>query len=120
MEFEPTSLLESDVDFCLVTGLMAPVQVLSKEKRRRGQRPVYMMRSDSIVADSASRSLSIQSHVWSHFMRWFRSSPVAVCVVLDTDFGIFVFPGVLNLFLAFSLIRCWQDISIHLAASGDH
>ena len=72
MESEPISLLELYADFCLVTGLMAPVQVVSQEKRRRGHRPGYMMRSDSIVADSASRSLSIQSHFWSRFMRWFR------------------------------------------------
>ena len=68
---EPISLLELYVDWCLFSGLCAPIQVLEREKRLKGHRPKYYMRGDHIVADSAAWTLSLQSSTWSRFFRWF-------------------------------------------------
>ena len=71
---EPISLLELYVDWCLYSGLSAPLQILEREKRKKGHRPVYQMRGESIVADSAPWTLSLQSSTWSRFFRWFLTN----------------------------------------------
>ena len=68
---EPISLLELYVDWCLFSGLCAPIQALEREKRLKGHRPKYYMPGDHIVADSAPWTLSLQSSTWSRFFRWF-------------------------------------------------
>ena len=68
---QPISLIELYVDWCLFSGLSAPIQVEEKARRKRGHRPKYFMRGDHIVADMAAWDLSIQSNTWARFFRWY-------------------------------------------------
>ena len=67
---QPISLIELYVDFCLYSGLSSPIQIVDKDKRKKGHRPKYALRGDHLTADLAGWELSLQSNTWARFFRW--------------------------------------------------
>ena len=86
---EPISLLELYVDWCLFSGLTAPIKVAEHHRGRKAI-PVYKFRDESVVADTTLQTMSIQSHTWTRMFRWFLPKIIdlqhySICAVSEFE-----------------------------------
>ena len=70
---QASSLLELYVSFALSTGTMTPVYVRAFKKKTKARPSAYVLRENSLAADTSAADLNGQLRIFVQFMKWVSS-----------------------------------------------
>ena len=70
---QASSLLELYVSFALSTGTMTPVYVRALKKKTKARPSAYVLRENSLAANTSAADLNGQLRIFVQFMKWVSS-----------------------------------------------